>query len=163
MKPLVLIYCLLFFVGCIPIKIAPSIKDDKVIVAKKFKRKLPNKMAFIFEDKKEVKDFHTFINKKYNLNYQGVDWTIPIEIEDESFFFTFKEVEISDKSLNLLPILFNESTFFEDEEQISRYGNWYLVITVADIDMNDCLKENNSNREKLLKFLRDLKAEYITN
>ena len=45
------------FSSWIPLRIAANIKTDKVMVAKKFKRKLPKRHAFIFEDLKDANEF----------------------------------------------------------------------------------------------------------
>jgi len=41
MKQLLILLSLFIFFSCIPLRIAPTIKDHKIMVAKKFKRDLP--------------------------------------------------------------------------------------------------------------------------
>lgn len=48
-----------------------------------------------------------------------------------------------------------------DDVHVSRIGNWYLAITVNDDALNDCLKPGYIKREAVLKYLRDLKSEYL--
>jgi hypothetical protein len=154
-------------VSCIPLRIAPSIKTDKVMVAKKFKRQLPRQHAFIFEDPKDANEFYNYVNTKYELYHQVVESNVPFEIDGEFFYFSFFEVEIPDKTLNLLPIFFDLALdskdinpWFEDL-YTSRTGNWYLAITVADDTMKDCLKQNYIKRDVILKYLKDMRVEYL--
>lgn len=165
MKKLLLVYLSLCSFSCIPLRIAPNIESDKVMVAKKFKRKLPKLHAFIFEDPKDANEFYNYVNIKYELDHQNVEWNVPFEIDEKSFYFSFYEVEIQDKTLNLLPFLIDSALETEepvlDGAYVSRKGNWYLALTVTDYDGNDCLKFNYTHREKILKFLRALQEEYL--
>ena len=157
----------LFYFSCIPIRIAPTIQTDKVMVASKFKRKLPKKHAFIFEDPKDVNEFYSYINIKYELNDQEVGWDIPFEINETVYYFSFYEVDIPDKTLNILPILVdsaleanNNESIFEDS-YVSRMGNWFLVITVTDKDNKDCLHPDYIQKEVILEYLRKMRVEYL--
>lgn len=168
MEKLVLLIVLMFlFSSCIPLRIAPNIKTDKVMVAKKFKRKLPKRHAFIFEDPKEANEFYNYVNTKYELNHQDVEWNVPFEVDGELFYFSFYEVEIPTKTLNLLPIFIDAALQSNDSEPMlediytSRDGNWYLAITVADPQMKDCLKENFAKRDAILKYLKAMRVEYL--
>ena len=60
---LIVIACLLLS-SCIPVKIAPKIEKDKVMLAKRFKRQLPRDHAYIFKDPKEADEFYNYINTK---------------------------------------------------------------------------------------------------
>lgn len=166
-KLIVLIASMFLFFSCIPLRIAPNIKTDKVMLAKKFKRKLPKRHAFIFEDPKDANEFYNYINTKYELNHQDVEWNVPFDVDGELFYFSFYEVEIPDKTLNLLPIFIDAALKSRDSDPIledaymSRNGNWYLAITVADNEMNDCLKENYVKREAILKYLKAMRLEYL--
>lgn len=165
-------YCIFFvfilaFVSCIPVRIAPNIETDKVMVAKKFKRKLPKQNAFIFEDPKDANEFYNYINTKYELNHKDVEFNIPFEVEEEIFYFSFHEVEISDKSVNLVPIAVDavlenkgKDPLFEGGH-ISRKGNWYIVVVVDDKNMNDCLKPDYLKREAILSYLKSMRVEYL--
>ena len=62
MKSLLLVFFLLLFTSCIPLKIAPKIEGEKLIVAKKFKRSLPKKHSYVFEDPKGADEFYNYIN-----------------------------------------------------------------------------------------------------
>ena len=165
-----LLTLLLFFLcsSCIPIRIAPSIKGDKVMLAKKFKRKLPKRYAFIFEDPKDANEFYNYINIKYALNHQDVEWNVPFTIDGEEFFFTFYEIEIPTKTINLIPIIIDaklESKGYDpilEDAEFSRIDCWYIVLMVSDSNTDDCLKPNHKFREEIIKYLRDLSIEYLT-
>jgi len=167
MRLSIILLVLLIFSSCIPLRIAPKIKDDKVIVAKKFKKNLPKDYAFIFKDPKEADEFYNYINVKHELNDQNVESNVPVIIDNEEFYFSFYETEIPTKTLNLVPILIDASLDSKDIDPIledayaSRIGNWYLVLTVTDSKMQDCLEPNHKSRQKTLKFLRELKMEYL--
>lgn len=166
-KSLLFIFVLSYF-SCIPLRIAPKIKTDKVMVAKKFKRKLPKQNAFIFEDPKDANEFYNYVNTKHELHYQDVEFNVPFEVGNELFYFSFYEVEIPNKTLNLLPIITDlalkandwEPVFNEDTYS-SRKGNWYIAITVADDGFNDCLKPNYDEREAILSYLKAMRIEYL--
>lgn len=167
MKQLLLIFLASFCFSCIPLRIAPTIKTDKVMVAKKFKKHLPKRHAFIFEDPKNANEFYNYVNTKYELNHKDVEWNVPFQIDGKTLYFSFHEAEIQDKTLNFVPIIIDakleqggNDPLLKDAH-VSRKGNWYLVITVNDEDMKDCLKEDHIYRQSVLKFLRKTKTEYL--
>jgi hypothetical protein len=168
MKQFYLLFVFFIFSSCIPLRIAPTIKEDKVMVGKKFKRNLPRDYTFIFEDPKDASEFYHFINTKYQRNHNDVEFNVPFYIDDEVFFLSFYEIEIPTKTINLLPIVFDAvlddhgySPLFENVE-FTRIGNWYLALLVTDNDMKDCLKPNHPSQEKVVQFLRDTRVEYLT-
>lgn len=167
MKQLLILLSLYIFSSCIPLRIAPKIKDHKIMVAKKFKRNLPRDYAFVFEDPKDANEFYNYINTKYGLNYQDVEWNVPFTIDNEEFYFSFYETEIPTKTINLIPIMLNAKAEQNGNEpwlegfEFSRNGNWYLVLTISDSNMGDCLEPNHRSREKALRHLQDLKKEYL--
>lgn len=161
---------LLFFLiySCIPLRIAPKIEDNKVMVAKKFKRKLPKDYAFIFEDPKDADEFYNYINTKFQLNNYDVNYQVPIIVNNSTYYMTFHETEIPTKTLNLALIAVDakleqggNNAIFEDDH-ISRKGHWYLVLTVIDTEGNDSLKPDYKDRQALISYLKELKTEYIT-
>ncbi|MCF6347196.1 MAG: hypothetical protein L3J20_02695 [Flavobacteriaceae bacterium] len=167
MKQLLILLSLFILSSCIPLRIAPKIKDHKIMVAKKFKRNLPRDHAFVFEDPKDANEFYNYINTKYALNHQDVEWNVPFTIDNEKFFFSFYETEIPTKTINLVPIILNAKAEQNGNEpwlegfEFSRKGNWYLALTVSDSNMKDCLNPKYKSREKILNFLQDLKIEYL--
>jgi len=167
MKQILLILAFIILNSCIPLRIAPKIKDDKVMLAKKFKRNLPRDYAYIFQDPKNADEFYNFINMKFDLGYQDVEWNVPITIDDKIYFLSFYETVIPTKTINLIPIMIDHkresngnSALFEDAH-FSRIENWYLVITVYNSEMKDCLKPQYESRSAVLKYLKDLRLEYL--
>ncbi|MGC6432361.1 MAG: hypothetical protein ACON5F_15055 [Jejuia sp.] len=167
MKRLLLILPVICLNSCIPLRIAPDIETDKVMVAKKFKRKLPKQNTFIFEDPKDANEFYYYVNTKYGRNHNDVEWNVPFQLENNTFYFSFHEVEIPAKTFNILPWLIDakrhrngNDPLFEDKYETRRY-HWYLVITVSDDAFNDCLEPNYTHRTAILEYLRQIKHEYL--
>ncbi len=170
-KYLSLFFVVLFLNSCIPLRIAPSISDYNVTKGKKFKRSLSRRQMFIFEDPKQANQFYDYVNTKYHLEHENVYDDIPFEMNGEQYFFSFYEVEIPDKAINLFPvvtsILFNAAIgTLEDAEiaepTMARSDNWYLAIEVYSDLEKDCLEINSLSREAVLKYLRALKKEYLS-
>ena len=158
---------MLLFTSCIPLKIAPKIENEKLIVAKKFKRTLPKKHSYVFEDPKDADEFYNYINTKYELNHGDVEYNVPVKINDNEYFLSFHEVERVTKTINLIPLFIDagldskgHSPVFEDMHS-SRTGNWYIVLTVSDSKINDCLNPKFANREEILAFLKEMRLEYL--
>lgn len=160
--------------SCIPIRIAPSIKDYKVVKGKRFKRGLPKKTVFVFEDSKDADEFYNYVNTKFQLQDYYVDTQVPFTLNNEQFYFSFYEVEINDKAINLFPIVFDvafsaalgndeiEPILSEDAEPVLRSGNWYIAIEVFSNAEKDCLREDSISRNVVLPYLRNLKQEYLS-
>ncbi|NNL09048.1 MAG: hypothetical protein HKP38_07490 [Croceitalea sp.] len=169
MKKLCLVLLIIVFQSsCIPIRIAPNISDYKLSKGNRFRKGLPKKTVFVFEDPKEAGDFYDYINTKYQLNDHYVDVEVPFSIEENQYYFSFYEVEIPTKTINLIPILLDKLlTEAVDTEPIfnevhtSRMGNYYLAIEVYSNQENDCLAQNSSKKEAVLAYLRHLKKEYL--
>ena len=163
-------FLLFFFIfySCIPLRIAPNIKDNKVMLAKKFKRKLPKDYSFIFEDPKDADEFYNYINIKFELNDTDVNYQVPIVVNNATYYMTFHETEIPTKTFNLAPIVIDAalensgSTAMLEDAYISRKGHWYLVLTLIDTEGNDCLNPDYKDRKALISYLKELKAEYLT-
>ncbi|WGK63946.1 hypothetical protein [Croceiramulus getboli] len=153
--------------SCIPLKLAPNIKTDKVVKAKRFKRDLPRQYAFVFKDPKDADDFFEFINTKYDQDYPGFTSNIPFTLEDSQYLISFYERERVNKTLNLFPMFVDAGLdragvgpMLEDT-YTSRWGHWYVLLTVRDHDLNDCLAPRYPQREELVAYLRALKEEYL--
>jgi len=167
MRNILLLLSFFVLFSCIPLRIAPNIKDDKLVVAKKFKRNLPRHYALIYEDPKDANEFYNYINIKYQLNHNNVGWNVPITIQQEELFLSYYEVEIPTKTINLIPIVVDaalESNGHDpllNDLQFSRIGNWYLALTVLDTNMKDCLNPKHKLYKKTLEYVRDVKTEYL--
>ncbi|MGY5847664.1 hypothetical protein ACW6QP_09605 [Salegentibacter sp. HM20] len=168
MRPLIFLFISFFLISCIPIKIAPKIETDKLVKAKRFKRDLPAKYAFVFEDPKDSDEFYNFMNAKYDLGFIDVESNVPIQIENNTYFLSFYERERVTETINLIPMAIDaglkskgNNTILE-EAHTSRTGHWYLVLIVTDDALEDGLNPNYVNQEKIIKYLRNLKNEYLT-
>jgi len=162
------VFALLLLSSCIPIRIAPNIKDYKLAKGKRFKKGLPKKNVFVFEDPKDAKEFYNYVNTKFQLNDYYVDVQVPFLIHGQTFYFSFYEVEIPTKTINLIPLALdaalNQATDMEpvfDEVHTSRIGNWYIAMEVFSDTEKDCLSEDSISREIVLAYLRELKNEYL--
>jgi len=167
-RTLLAIFVLFFLNSCIPIRIAPNIKDYKLTKGKRFKRGLPKKTVFVFEDPKDANEFYSYINTKFQLKDYYVDVEVPFYIDDRAFYFSFYEVEIPTKTINLIPMAFdvmlNQTADMDpifDEAHTSRIGNRYIAMEVFSDTEKDCLSENSISREIVLAYLRELKNEYL--
>lgn len=169
MKPLFTLFIFtLLFHSCIPIRIAPTIEGDKIMLGKKFKRNLPKQYAFIFEDPKDANEFYHYINTKYQRNHENVEWNVPFTLDKEEFFLSFRETEIPTKTINLIPILIDAKLDERghdpilEENYASRTGHWYIALTVLDLNMKDCLHPDSQNRTQIEQYLRNLRIEYLS-
>ncbi|WP_422104603.1 hypothetical protein [Winogradskyella sp.] len=140
--------------ACIPVSFAPDFnkKGYKVKEAQRFKRKLPEQQAFIFEDTKEADAFYDFINTKFELNDLDVDFEVPFRIEGQLYYLSFYEVEKSTTAIDLFNIT---------DELVHEVGTWYIVITVIDNDSKDGLKASHPKHQLILQYLKDLRQEYL--
>ncbi len=168
MKQTLLLVLVLFTLqSCIPLRIAPKIEDYKITKGKSFKRSLSKRQMFIFEDAKEAEKFYNFVNIKFQLDDKNVYDDVPFEIGGQQYFFAWYEIEIPNKSINLLPIVTDIALAAADMDTAfkdyygSRKGNWYLAIEVYNDLEPDCLTETSLSRESVLKYLRALKKEYL--
>ncbi len=168
MKTLQLIAVLLLLSSCIPLSIAPKIETDKVKIGRKFKRSLPEKYTFIFEDPKDANEFYDFVNAKYDLKDDLVDSNVHFEVDSIAYAFGFYEIEKVDRTINLVPLVIDASLSANDNDPImedlytSRSGHWYIAMTVIDEELTDCLSPNYENRDAVVRYLRALRDEYLT-
>ncbi len=122
---------------------------------------------FVFEDPKDANEFYDFINIKFGLEDYSVDVDVPFHTNDIKYGFSFYEVEIPNKTLNLVPVMADVllasaelDPIFEEIHE-SRKGNFYIAIEVYDEYGNDVLLENSSNRKEVIQFLSELKNQYL--
>lgn len=166
---LLFLLSLLFLQSCIPLRIAPDIKTYKIAKGKKFKRGLPKRQMFIFEDSKQAGHFYNYVNTKFQLEDDQVYDDVPFEISGNQYYFSFYEVDIPDKSINLFPVLFeaalNSALSIEDEiesePQDIRTDNFYIAIEVYNDIEKDCLSSEALSREIVLNYLSALRKEYL--
>jgi len=162
---------LLLFIAssCVPVKIAPKFKNEdyKIVQAKKFKRKLSHETSFIFKDPKDEDEFYNYLNTKFQLNDNNVGSNTPINIDDKIFYLSYSETEKEDKSINIPLVLAdakresNGNNKIFESHHVNRKGHWYILITVYDNDIKNCLLKDNPNRQVVVDYLIDLKKEYL--
>ncbi|TXN37646.1 hypothetical protein FVB32_04985 [Flagellimonas hymeniacidonis] len=155
--------------SCIPIRIAPNIKDYKITNGKRFKRGLPKKTVFVFEDPKDANEFYNYINIKFELEDYYVDTEVPFMVENKPYYFSFYEVEIPTKTINLIPLaidgILSEAADMGplmEDVHASRFGNWHIAIEVFSDTEKDCLSEDSISKDIVLPYLRNLKQEYLS-
>ena len=120
---------------------------------------------FVFKDEKKANEFYNYIDTKYQLNNINVIDDVPFQIDGEQYFFSFCEVDIPNKGLNLFAIVadvflngaLNNQNISNGTTSVSRNSNWYIAIEVYSDSENDCLQINSLSREPVLKYLRALK------
>ncbi|MEO1031040.1 MAG: hypothetical protein AAFX55_06530 [Bacteroidota bacterium] len=168
-KPIALLCLITVLTSCIPIKVAPKFKnkDYRVMKAKKFQRKLPKETAFIFKDPKDADEFYNYLNTKLNLNHNDVGFNSPFIIDGETFYLSYNEVNKEDKNLNLglsaVDLVLKEKAGFTvfDDNYVSRKGHWYIIITVYDKHLKNCLLDKHPMKSQIIQYLKDLKQEYL--
>lgn len=154
--------------SCIPLQIAPNIEGAKVYKGKKFKKQLPKQRVYVFEDPKDANEFYTYINAKYDIDYDVGGGNVPITINDKNYYLTFYEVERNTKTVNLVPIVVDTAMDSKGNDPIfegnytSRSGSWYIALTVTDDEFNDNLKETDPAHKAIIKHLDHLRNEYLT-
>ncbi|GAA4243921.1 hypothetical protein [Winogradskyella damuponensis] len=170
MKKLTMLLLAFATLSCIPVKIAPRFKNEdyKIMQAKKFQRKMPRETSFIFKDPKDAGEFYNYINKKYNLNDIDVGINVPFQLNNQSLYLSYYEAERTEESVNLPLALIDakresngNSRLFEGHYS-SRTGHWYLIITIYDENITNCLRDKHPLKEKTIQYLKDLKHEYLT-
>ena len=168
MKSLVLTLISLICFSCIPLRIAPDLKDGDIIKSKKLKKHLPQKYAYGFNDPKKAEEFFDYVWAKLNLSDTDTEKNIPVNIDNHSYFLSIYEVEKNTKTLNLVPLavdglLISEGSdpVLEDLEITERTGNWYIVLTLMDTDNNDALHPEYSRSKITTHYLKALHQEYL--
>ena len=168
MKKICFCVVILMSNSCIPVKIAPDIKGEKIVNAKKFKKDLPNCYGFIFEDTKNAAEFYNFINAKYDLNHTNVDPNMPITINNKIYYLSFFERERITKTVNLIPFAVDAALSSKGNNAVleslytSRNGFWYIIISVRDAELKDCLDPNYPEQQDVFLHLKKLKKEYFS-
>ena len=163
-----LFFCILpLLIGsCIPIKNAPKIKDYKIVVAKRFKRDLPRKYAFVFEDEKQADEFYRFLYWKLGRINTDLEVNLPFQVGETTYYMSFHERPKRSVVVNLIPLFIDAVLINQDqdpmlEEAYALEGeSWYILITVADSSLEDCLNPAYPKQKEVVATLKELKDEY---
>lgn len=169
MNRLVFLLFILVFSSCIPTQIAPKFKNKtyKVTLAKKFERTLEREMAFIFKDPKDAEEFYKYLNKKFQLQHKDVGTNVPFQLNNETLYLSYTEISRNDTSINLPLVAVDakrqangNSSLFE-RSHTSNNEHWYIVITVYDEQIENCLKNTHRLKDKTIEYLKALQMEYF--
>ncbi|MBV1922524.1 MAG: hypothetical protein KUG68_00695 [Flavobacteriaceae bacterium] len=157
-----------FCFSCIPVRIAPNMKEGKVVKAKRFVKNLPGQNTYVFDDPKDANDFYNYINAKYQISYDDIDGNVPVTIAEKKLFLTLYEVNKETKTVNLIPIIVDAgleengySPILESAE-VTRLGKWYIALTVTDEDFNDGLNEDYKIYKEVESYVMNLRKEYLS-
>jgi flagellar basal body-associated protein FliL len=169
MKKIILILLIVTTTSCIPTRIAPRFEGHKIMQARKFKRKLPRETSFIFKDLKNEGEIYNYFNTKFQLNDVNVGYNTPFKIDNNKYYITYRETQIEDKKLNLLGFLTDVTLdkngidpIFDSNGYVYRKGHWYILISVYDEDLKNCLIDNHPKRSIILEYLKNMKKEYLS-
>lgn len=157
MRLITFIFICLLTYSCVPIQIAPQIKDYKIKKGKRFKRKLPKQQAYIFQDPHGTDSFYHFFNSNYQQNDVDVAHNIAVTIDHRVYYLSFFETEKKTKIINLIPSILGD----DDEDQINSIENRYIILMIRDAYFNDALKQGYRERDKVITYLNELKTSYI--
>ncbi len=168
MRFIYLLFASLLFTSCIPLSIAPDLREGKVLKAKKFIKNLPKQYTYAFEDPKDANEFYHYINAKYQTEYDDDIGNTPVVIAGRTCYLTFYEVEKSTQTVNLIPIMINSAleekghTPILEDAEVSRVGTWYIALTVTDDNLKDCLNPSYDKHEDVLRYMQHLQNEYLS-
>ncbi len=170
MKKLFILFLAVATTSCIPVKIAPKFKnqDYKIMQAKKFQRKMPRETSFIFKDSKSADEFYHYVNKKYNLNHKDVGLNTAFKFNDKTYYLSYSEVGKEDENANvglaLVDLVLEEKAGFTvfENNYTTRKGHWYIILTVYDEEIKNCLLNKHPMKSEITKYFRALKKEYLT-
>lgn len=158
---------IILFQSCIPLRVAPKIENYKVTKGQKFKKTLPEREMFVFEDPKDINHFYHYVDTRFHLNKENVYDDVPFKIDGAQYFFSFYEVKIPTKKLSVGGMFVD--AIFESaglgpvvNEYATRKDHWYIAMEVYSDTENDCLRSTSLSREAVLKYLSTLKKEYLT-
>ena len=172
--PIAIAISFLFLHSCIPLRIAPIIPDYRITKGESFKKDLPKQEMFVFEDPKNANNFYNYVFTKFQLNNENVYDDVPFTIDEQQFFFSFYEVEILGKTINLFPVVLDvftnvglgndeiDSIYSGGDTTYSRIGNWYMAIETYNDFEKVCLQMNSLSWEAVLEYLRTHKKEYLS-
>tara|TARA_R100001369_G_C3310121_1_gene167184 strand:+ start:163 stop:714 length:552 start_codon:yes stop_codon:yes gene_type:complete len=168
MKYLYIIAFSSLFISCIPLSIAPKIDSGKIYAPKKFKKHLPYNYVYVFEDPKDANEFFNYMNAKFQVVYDDDLGNIPIEIENNTYYLTFYEVERNTQTVNLIPMMVDAKLDQEgyspmlEDAHVTRTGNWYIALTVTDEKLKDALNPSYKSHRNIVAYADAMRTEYLT-
>lgn len=166
MKATLLLTLVLITASCIPTAIAPDLENGKVIRAKKFKRTLPNRYAYVFTDVKNANEFYHYINTKFKRNHHYVEDNVPVYIGGKQFYVSFYEADKSTRTINIIPLLIDGKRESNGNDPIledihtSRWDKWYVLLLITAEDFQDGLNPSYAHYKEVKAYAQCLKNEY---
>lgn len=166
MKYAIFFLIILVASSCVPIAIAPNLEEGKVIRAKKFKHKLPNRYSYVFTDSKAADEFYYFINTKFQRDHQYVEDNVPVAIAGKQYYISFYETDKETQTINLLTMAIDRAIAgkgndgYLEEAYTSRWGTWYVGLLITDEDFNDALNPDYNDYSTVVSYAKELKEEY---
>lgn len=168
MKYIILLLSFAVFQSCIPVAIAPQLDEGKIMKGNKFKKKLPDRNAYIFSDPKNENEFYYYINTKFKRDHNYVEDNVPVEIDGTTYYISFFETGKKTKTFNLLRPIANEVlenngvTRVFDEDPVRSSDSWYIVLLVTDENFNDALDPDYGNHSSIVAYTDGLRREYLS-
>ena len=168
MKTFFSVISVLLLCSCIPLKIAPNLKQGKILKTRKFIKKLPSQYTYVFEDPKDANEFYNYINAKYQTSYDDETGNLPVTISNKTCYLSFYEVNKETQTVNLIPMVIdaalnqNGSDPILESAYTSRQGTWYIALTIIDEAMNDCFNPAYEGIIQMTKYAQGLQEEYLS-
>ena len=169
MKFFYFITALFLFQSCVPVQVAPKLKNDKVTKGKKFKKDLPDVHTYIFRDPKDVDEFYNYINIKYECNDEYVDDMVPVIIDDHLYYLSWYETDKSSSTLNLGGMIVDKalenegvSPLFDRTGYTRTSDTWYIALHLLDFQRNDVLHPDHEKRDRAIQFFKEMRQEYLS-
>lgn len=115
--------------------------------------------AFVFENNKKTIPFQQFLAIKFNLQTLN-QREIPFTINDDRFFLHMYDNDEVVKYINISDFIMKEQI-----PDVSKMGNQsdFIVLSVVNDKNEDCLKDNSLYQNIVIKYLKNLKEEYLRN
>ncbi len=142
--------------------------EGKVVKANRFLKKFPKQYAYVFDDPKDANEFYKYINAKYQIAYDDAMGNVPVTIGEDRYYLTFYEANKETQTINLVPMMVDAALEQEgygkplESAEFSRYGKWYLVLTVTDDNYKDALYPEYEEYKNVLKYVSELRSEYLS-
>lgn len=115
--------------------------------------------AFVFENNKKILPFQQFLVNKYKLQTYN-QRQISFSINENQFVLHVYDNDEVIKYINISDFVMKEQV-----PEVSQIGNQpdFIVVSVVNDKNEDCLKDNSLYQNIVIKYLKNLKQEYLKN
>ncbi|MDD3004311.1 hypothetical protein [Flavobacterium sp.] len=161
LKPIVVGFLVfLFFVASCGIHKSKYIIDDYVLVPNA-KNILGNKglTAYVFENNKKIVPFQNFAVQHFNLSTYNQK-EIPFTYNNNNFILHIYDVDEINKYINTSDFALKNQ--IPDASKVNNISD-FIVLSVVNDKNEDCLLEESLYQNMILKYLKNLKEEYLKN